>query len=302
LTEAESADVLIGYGMTIAAGADHTLQAVVRVHEDPTFGPALSLSVGRGAAHYELPPLNLPLAQDLAARAGLPAPEAGAAARMLVRVSQLVVDEPQIAALEIAPVHIGCGLASFERATISVRPPGRSGELSITPYPEYLTELYVAGGERFVIRPIRPEDAQAHTALMARLPAEDLRFRFFTAVRELSPEQIARLTQIDYEREMAFLAVRESDQASVGVARLVREMGEARGEFAIVVEPAVKGRGLARHLMERLIAWGRQAGLTEIAGTVLADNHPMLGFVRRLGFKVHRMPDEADILEAVMCL
>jgi acetyltransferase len=303
LTAAESEDVLIGYGMSKDAGrATHTAQAAVRVHEDPTFGPAVSLSVANGAARYELPPLNLPLAQVLAARAGLPEQAAAAAAHMLVRVSQLVVDEPQIAALAIDPVYIECEQASFARASISLRPPGRSGELSITPYPEYLTEIYVAGGERFVIRPIRPEDAQAHAALMARLPAEDLRFRFFTALRELSPEQIVRLTQIDYEREMAFLAVRQSDQASVGVARLVREMGQTRGEFAILVEPAVKGRGLARHLMERLMTWGRQAGLAEIAGTVLADNHPMLGFVRRLGFSVHRLPDEADVVEAVMTL
>jgi acetyltransferase len=101
---------------------------------------------------------------------------------------------------------------------------------------------------------------------------------------------------------MAFLAVRQSDQASVGVSRLVREMGEARGEFAIVVQPDVKGRGLAGHLMERLIAWGRQQGISEIAGTVLADNTPMLGFVRRLGFAIHRIPDEGDVVEAVLSL
>ncbi len=223
-------------------------------------------------------------------------------ARLLVPVSRLVVDEPHIATLEIAPLNIGAEVVYFGRAVIGLRPPGRSAELSITPYPEYLTGTYVAAGERFTIRPIRPEDAQAHAALMARLPPEDLRFRFFTALRELSPEQIVRLTQIDYEREMAFLAVRESDEASVGVARLVREMGEARGEFAILVEPAVKGRGLARHLMERLMAWGRQAGLQEIAGTVLADNHPMLGFARRLGFTIHHLPEDPEIVEAVMTL
>jgi acetyltransferase len=127
-----------------------------------------------------------------------------------------------------------------------------------------------------------------------------MRYRFFTAMREVAPEQMARLTQIDYEREMAFIAVRVRDQATVGVSRLVREMGTARGEFAIVVEPDAKGLGLAQHLMRRLIDWGRSVGLTEIVGTVLADNHPMIGFVRHLGFAVRHVPDEADVVEAVL--
>jgi acetyltransferase len=77
-------------------------------------------------------------------------------------------------------------------------------------------------------------------------------------------------------------------------------MGTARGEFAIVVEPDAKGLGLAQHLMRRLIDWGRSVGLTEIVGTVLADNHPMIGFVRHLGFAVRHVPDEADVVEAVL--
>ena len=113
---------------------------------------------------------------------------------------------------------------------------------------------------------------------------------------------MARLTQIDYEREMAFIAVRDTDEATVAVARLVREMGTPRGEFAIVVEPSAKGLGLARHLMDRLIAWGRGVGLGEIVGTVLADNHAMIGFVRHLGFAVRAVPDEADLVEAVLVL
>jgi acetyltransferase len=299
LTAEESAVVLAAYGIAHAPGRGDAVTASLRVLDDATFGPALALSVGTPRALYELPPLNLPLAQDFCARAGLAADRAAAAARLLVRVSQLVVDEAHIAALDIAAVHIGDGVATFERAAIRLRPPGESTELAISPYPEYLSETFVAGGETFIIRPIRPEDAEAHAALIARLPPEDVRFRFFTALRSLSPEQIVRLTQIDYEREMAFLAVRQSDQASVGVARLVREMGEGRGEFAIVVQPDVKGRGLARHLMERLIAWGRQVGLHEIAGTILADNHPMLAFVRHLGFVVRRVEDEPDVVEAV---
>jgi len=86
------------------------------------------------------------------------------------------------------------------------------------------------------------------------------------------------------------------------VARLVREIDLARGEFAIVVEPSVKGIGLASHLMQRLLDWARDVGVREVAGTVLADNHPMIAFVKHLGFAVHRVPDEADVVEAVLPL
>jgi acetyltransferase len=113
---------------------------------------------------------------------------------------------------------------------------------------------------------------------------------------------MARLTHIDYGREMAFIAVRARDEATVGVARLVRELDGARGEFAILVQPDTKGRGLARHLMERLIGWARMQGMTVITGQVLADNHPMLEFVKHLGFALHHLPDEPDIVEAVLAI
>ena len=106
-------------------------------------------------------------------------------------------------------------------------------------------------------------------------------------MRELSPEQMARLTQIDYDREMAFVAVREATGETVGVARLVCE-DEQSGEFAVIVQADMKGRGVARHLMQRLIDWARRRGLREVVGQVLADNAPMLAFVRHLGFRVQR--------------
>ena len=117
-------------------------------------------------------------------------------------------------------------------------------------------------------------------------------------MRELSAEQMARLTQVDYEREIAFLAVRDATGETVGVARLVCEVGRTEGEFAVVVQPDTKGRGLARHLMLRLIDWARMRGVSAVVGQVLADNAPMLAFVRGLGFTVQRLPDEDGIVEA----
>ena len=139
------------------------------------------------------------------------------------------------------------------------------------------------------IRPIRPEDAQAHTAFFSRLSPQDIRYRFFSAMRELSPEQTVRLTQVDYDREMAFIAVRRRPvrrSASPGWPAISTARS---GEFAVIVQADMKGRGLASHLMRRLIDWARTRGLREIEGQILADNQPMLAFIRHLGFTVHRM-------------
>ena len=152
------------------------------------------------------------------------------------------------------------------------------------------------------IRPIRPEDATAHAAFFSRLSPQDIRFRFFSAMRELSPEQTVRLTQVDYDREMAFIAVRDSTGETVGVSRLACDSDGRSGEFAVIVQADMKGRGLASHLMRRLTDWARMQGLTTVVGQVLADNHPMLSFVRHLGFTVHRMPDDPEVMEATLVL
>ena len=152
------------------------------------------------------------------------------------------------------------------------------------------------------IRPIRPEDAQAHGAFFARLSPQDIRYRFFSAMRELSPEQTVRLTQVDYDREMAFIAVRDETGETVGVSRLACDSDGRSGEFAVIVQADMKGRGLASLLMRRLIDWARAQGLREIEGQILADNQPMLAFIRHLGFSVRRMVDDPEVMEATLAL
>ncbi len=328
LTCGQSLAVLSAYGIGTAphAASASTPAACLTVHEDPTFGPAIGLALPAGTAPaYDLPPLNLALAHDLSARAGLPAATlpaatlpaatlsvatlhdaalADAAADALVRVSQLLVDQPQVSAIAIGALHLTPQGALAGDAAIRLHPAGQHASFAISPYPEQLAHDWSSHGQTFHIRPIRPEDAQAHAALVGRVPPEDMRFRFFTALRQVAPEQMARLTQIDYDREMAFIAVRPRDGATVGVARLVCEPEERGGqraaEFAILVQPDSKGLGLARHLMDRLIAWARGRAIGRITGQVLADNHAMLGFVRHLGFTISRMPDEAEVVEAVL--
>ncbi len=303
LSRSESLGLLACYGLSSGTGAGPA--AAIRVHDDPTFGPAIAFALlPDAAAAFGLPPLNLPLALALAGRAGLQDPALlEAAADALVRVSQLLVDEPAIASLGVPRLWLHQdGSAAAEDAAIWLRPASERAALAISPYPEELAHDWSSHGQDFRIRPIRPEDAAAHAAMVRRIPPEDLRYRFFSAVRQVAPEQMARLTQIDYDREMAFLAVRTRDQASVGVARLVCETVGGAGEFAIVVEPDCKGLGLARHLMDCLIAWARGRGVPEVTGQILSENQPMLGFVRHLGFSLKHMPDESDVVEATLLL
>ncbi len=282
LDPAEVGAVLAAYGLVLPPPLP------VGVTDDALFGPVIGLA----DRTVDLPPLNLSLAHGLIAHspaaARLTPPQEEALADTLVRVSQLVVDMS-----ELASASLGDGAAS-----IVLRPPGEASRLVLPPYPDGLVESWSAAGEMLTIRPIRPEDAAAHAALFRRISPEDVRLRFFSTLRELSPERIARMTQVDYDREMAFVAVRANGD-TVGVSRLVCDRDE--GEFAVIVQPDMKGRGLARHLMARLIAWGRAQGMAAIVGQVLAENAPMLAFVRRLGFSVRRLPDEPDVVEAEWC-
>ncbi len=291
-------------------------QLRIRVADQHILGPVIGFGAGGGdPADYsslamELPPLNLPLAHALidrapiarllAAHRGQPAADRESIAASLVRISQLIIDFPEILQLDLDPLFAHEHGVVAASARISLRPDGESRPpLIISPYPAELTAAYEAKGRKFTIRPIRPEDADAHGAMFTRLTPEDIRFRFFSAMRSLSAEQISRMTDVDYGREMAIIAVDDATGATAGVARLVRnDTDGATAEFAVVVEPAVKGLGLASALMRAIIAWGKAQGVAEINGQILADNAPMLAFIKRLGFMVNRIPGEPDILEA----
>lgn len=307
LAPAATRALLAAYGIAMGEAGGAVGRVVLR--DDALFGPVLGVGgAGRDLA-VDLPPLNLALAGALAARAGVRGQEgADAVADLLVRVSQLAVEQPGIAELEIDPLCLDAGGVRAGGARVVLRSTGArmveraygATRLAIPPYPSEWVRHFDARGQDIVIRPIRPEDAAAHAAFFGRLSPEDVRYRFFSAMRALSAEQIARLTQVDYEREMAFVAVRDGE--TVGVARLVREMDTGGAEFAVVVQADAKGRGVAGALMRQLLEWGRSKGVREVEGQVLADNAPMLGFVRKLGFSVRRMPGDADIMQARLVL
>jgi len=294
-------------------------ELAIRVSDDTTFGPTIAFSPGGTSPDptdlaVDLPPLNLSLAHGLIRRSRTgarletalrdrPSANTDAVAETLVRISQLIVDFPEIAVLQVPSLFADSRGVMAADAWLQLRGPEEvAPRLAIAPYPVELVEQRLFGGEPMTIRPIRPEDATAHTGFFSRLSPQDIRFRFFSAMRELSPEQTVRLTQVDYDREMAFIAVRDSTGETVGVSRLACDSDGRSGEFAVIVQADMKGRGLASHLMRRLTDWARMQGLTTVVGQVLADNHPMLSFVRHLGFTVHRMPDDPEVMEATLVL
>ncbi len=122
------------------------------------------------------------------------------------------------------------------------------------------------------------------------------------AVRELTPQQLARFTRLDYEQDMALIAIRQTTGETVAVARLVRQSDPAIGEFAVVVQPDVKGRGLATHLMRRLLDWARQHGVKHVVGEILAENTPMLDLARHLGFTLDYAAGDAQVIKAHLSL
>jgi acetyltransferase len=233
-----------------------------------------------------------------------------AVADALVRLSQIAVDFPEVASLTINPLFVDSAGVLAADAALTLRPAGETSQLAVPPYPAELTGTFrTKSSIQLLVRPIRPEDAAAHAEAFGKLRPEDIRWRFFSPMRELSPQMIARLTQIDYDREMAFVAMHrgaEGREEIAGVARLIRDpgglLGGSSGEFAVTVVPEMKGQGVASHLMRRLFDWAREQGMTEVVGQVLADNAPMLAFVRSLGFRVRRSPEDDEVYEARLAL
>jgi acetyltransferase len=173
----------------------------------------------------------------------------------------------------------------------------------VHPYPAQLQEELEHGGRHLVLRPIRPQDAPQHRRFLSLISPEDLRARFFDAVRQLPEAELTHFTHIDYEREMAFVAVgRDADggEEILGVARACVDPGNLTAEFAVLVRSDLKGRGLGRLLMDKLIRYCRARGLRELWGSILTANDPMRHLAHSLGFRVRRT--ECSIEEVVLDL
>jgi acetyltransferase len=322
LSPAQSSRLLQAFGIPVsrhpAAARARRVQArpgpelKVAIYPDRVFGPVIALGAattpGLGMA-LMLPPLSRRLACDLIAAARLPGlsdpklrlPE------LLLRVSALACALPWVARLVLSPVKIRAAAFSVESSCVEInqRPAAVDGyrHMAIHPYPAELeTELSLRDGTRLQVRPIRPEDADLERAFVAGLSEETRYRRFMQNLPGLTPQMLARFTQVDYDRELALIAlgsVRRRERI-LGVARYVANPDHESAEFAVVVADAWQGRGLGRALMELLIARARARGYSRLVGNVLAINTPMLGLAASLGF-VHA-PDSEDPEQVLVTL
>ena len=300
-------------------------ELLVGVVRDSVFGPAITFGTGGTAVEVyadravALPPLNAVLADDLVhgtrasrlldAFRNMPPVDRAALQEVLLRVSELVCELPEILEMDINPLLADESGAIALDARIAIgradRALPRYGHMAIHPYPvQFVTEWTAPDGERVTVRPIRPEDAEIEREFVKQLSPEAKYFRFMNSLRELTPQMLARFTQIDYDREMALVATtaRDGREAEIGVARYVTHPDGSSCEFAIVVSDEWRRRGLGRYMMARLIEIARSRGLARMSGDILATNHPMLALVVSLGFAVEDSPGESGVRHVTLAL
>ncbi len=283
-------------------------ELLVGISRDANFGPVISFGMGGIAVEVlrdsavALPPLNRFLARELISRTrvarmletfrGKPAVNMDALIDVLLKVSDLACELPCVQELDINPLLVDeDGAVALDARVVlgdgPLAPDATYSHLAIHPYPKALARTHrLRSEETVLLRPIRPEDAQAEKRLVSRLSPQTMYLRFHAPLRELTTERLIRFTQIDYDREMAFVAVESSgEQEEIrGVARYTRMPDGISCEFGITVEDAWQGRGLAHALMTALEETARGRGLTEMVGFVLRDNESMTRLMRSRGY------------------
>jgi acetyltransferase len=306
---------------------------------DEAFGPTIVFGAGGTMIELiadramELPPLNQFLARRLVERArvsealaegrggGAPA-DMEALERVLLRVSEMVCEFPQLREMDINPLIVDEHGAVAVDARVVLQPGPQTGiarafdypHLAILPYPARFEQVWpLAGGGEVTVRPVRPDDAQMLQDLVRGLKPESRYFRFASAIKELPPGLLARLTLIDYDREMALVAVYcertarddggfDERERIVGVSRIITNPDQTSCEFSLLVADDFGGKGLGSRLMEGITDAAREKGLSDIEGLVLTNNADMLKLMRGLGFTVKPFPEDPDFKLVVRSL
>jgi acetyltransferase len=230
--------------------------------------------------------------------------DAAALERVLLRISEMVCELPQIVELDINPLIADeQGLAAVDaRIGVDFAPAEADpyAHMAIHPYPASLTQSWhLADGTPVTVRPIRPEDAAIEQAFVRGLSERTRYFRFMQAVHELTPEMLVRFTQIDYDREMAFIAVVEDEpgkERQVAVVRYTINPDQRSCEFALVVADQWQGLGIGTHMMQSLMQVAHARGMRLMEGEVLADNSNMLSLMRRLAFNIRARPGDEGVV------
>jgi acetyltransferase len=314
---------LDGFTVQAMVQRPQALELIAGTRTDALFGPVILFGHGGtsvdvvGDRALALPPLNAPLAHALVQRTrvarllrgwhGVPPADREAVQRVLCALSQLLADVPEIAELDINPLLADAQgvLAMDVRIRVDAGRPAGAARFAIRPYPRELIEHRDWRGRALVLRPIRPEDEARHMAFLEKLEPADIRMRIFYTRRSIERSELARLTQIDYEREMDFVATALDTQGSeetLAVVRAVTDPDNHDAEFGIVVRSDLKGQGLGPILMDKLIAYQRGRGTRRLVGTVLQENAGMLALARRLGFEPVGAPPEASTVTLALDL
>jgi acetyltransferase len=319
-------------GVTVQkmAPTRHAREINIGVVTDDPFGPVIVFGAGGTMIELindramELPPLNRFLAHRLIERSrvaetllawrGAPPAQFEALEQILLRVSEMVCALPQLREMDINPIIVDANgaVAVDARIVIDGSVPARGGagnpynHLAILPYPARYEQVWpLRGGGDYTVRPIRPDDAQMLQDMVQRLSPESRYFRFVSSIERLPPNMLARFTLIDYDREMALVAVHKQRVADadgqvseteriIGVSRYITNPDQTSCEFALVVADDFAGKGLGARLMESIMDVARDKGLTEIIGLVLTDNSGMLKLMRNLGFAIKRHDEDRD--------
>jgi acetyltransferase len=300
-------------------------EVMIGVVRDPVFGPAISFGLGGTLVEVvrdravALPPLNTFLARDLIRRTrasialqplrGAPAADEGSVEDILLKVSELVCEMPDIGAIDLNPVIVTESGAVVVDARLGVLRAPRAAlpyaHVAIHPYPSGLVErVQLQEGTTATIRPIRPEDAAIESAFVHGLSEQSRFLRFMFALHDLAPAQLSRFTQIDYDREMALVAVIDTPagEEQIGVARYITLSDEETCEFAIVVGDAWQGKGLARTLFGMLIDSARERRLKVMTGMTLRENARMLELARANGFRLKTDEDDPSLVQMTLNL
>jgi acetyltransferase len=300
-------------------------ELILGIADDPTFGPVIMFGHGGTAVEVindkalALPPLDLRLARGLIERTrvsrllrayrDVPAVKQDALALTLVKLAQLAADLPQVRELDINPLLADdTGVLAVD-ARVAVAMPERkfagpgNATFAVRPYPsQWQRHLVLRDGWQIFARPIRPDDEPLIHQFLHHVSKEDLRLRFFSSIKEFSHQFIARLTQLDYARAMAFVAFDEATNEMLGVVRFHSDSIYETGEYAILLRSDLQGKGLGWALMQLIIEYAKSEGLKRITGQVLQENSVMLKMCRELGFEVKTDAMERDLCDVTLSL
>lgn len=296
-------------------------ELMIGVVRDPVFGPAISFGLGGTMVEIlkdsavALPPLNAYMVEQMIAKTKaakylqafrqLPPADTKALVDVLLNVSTMVSELPEILELDINPLivdeHGVMAVDARIKAQVSHQL-SPYAHMAIHPYPHELIQHYqLTNGVNITIRPIRPEDAMLEKDFVHRLSERSKYFRFMQALQELTPEMIVRFTQIDYDREMAFVAVSDDENMpnELGVGRYMRNPDGHSVEFALVVADDCQCLGIGSRILKTLMQAAKNKGISFFEAEVLTTNTPMLGLVKKLGFSVETASEGSEIIHVV---